>query len=99
MVETHPLQGRVQLGGGVLLGPELPPQLVGHDRFVAAYPRTAEQLAEHHFGVSGPDGSRARLVVVAGIIEEVDALLAGRPHDGYPGVGGQPLKRAPRAER
>ena len=99
IIETHPPQGCIQLRRSALPRPELPPQLVSHDRFIPAYPRTAEQLPEHHLRVPGPDRRRTRLVVIAGIIEKADALLAGCPHDGHPRGRRHPLQRAPRTQR
>ena len=48
VVEPHAPERSVQLGGGVLVGPVLPPQLVGDRDVISPPPAGAEQLAEHH---------------------------------------------------
>jgi hypothetical protein len=99
VVEPHPTQRAVELGGGVLRWPVLPPQFVGHGHFVTRPSRGPEQFAEHHLGVAGRDRRLAGLVVVAGVVEEVDAGVAGGPQHGHAVVPGDPLERAPRSER
>jgi hypothetical protein len=80
MVETHASQRAVQFGRGVLVGPMLPPQLVRHDDLVALPTSGAEELTEHDLGVAGRNRCGAGLIVVAGVIEKVDAGIPGRPH-------------------
>src|SRR3954447_13095024 len=80
VVEPHAREPGVELARPALLGPELPPQLVGDGHLVALPAGGAEQLAEDDLGVSGRDRRRARLVVVPGVVEEVDAGLARRAH-------------------
>ena len=78
VVEAHSAERCVELGGRVLLGPELPPQLVGHDDVVAVPAGRTEQLAEQDLGVAGGDRRGAGFVVVAGVVEEGDARARGR---------------------
>ena len=73
VVEAHAPERPVELLSGALLGPELPPELVAHDRVVAPPPRGAEDLTEEHLGVAGRDRRPSALVVVASVVEEVDA--------------------------
>ena len=82
-----------------LLRPELPPQLVAHDRLVALPSRGAEELAEEDLGVASRDRSRAGLVVVPRIVEESDAGFTRCAHDCHPALGADALERPPRAER
>ena len=75
MVEAHPLKRCVDLLGGGLIGPELPPELV-RDHDVLALPAgRAEELAEDHLGVARPDRRFPRFVVVPGVVQEVDSVL------------------------
>src|SRR3954471_7289880 len=53
VVEPHALQRGVELRGRVLLGPELPPQLVGDGHLVARPAGSAEQLSEDDLRVAG----------------------------------------------
>ena len=78
VVEAHPRERRVELGGGTLVGPELEPELVRDDGVVAPPTRLPEQLPEQHLGVPGRDRRGAGAVVVARVVEEVDAALRGR---------------------
>src|SRR5262249_14044022 len=82
-----------------LLRPELPPQLVRDHRVIARPARLAEQLAEEHLGVAGGDRRVARLIVVAGVVEEGDPVRAGRLHHGQSVRARDALERPPRAER
>ncbi|HYZ82186.1 MAG TPA: hypothetical protein VE571_13000 [Solirubrobacteraceae bacterium] len=50
-VKAHALKRILELGRGILLGPELPPQLVGHGDRVALGAHGAEQLPEEHLRV------------------------------------------------
>ena len=98
VIEAHPPERALELAGRVLLGPELPPQLVGHDDLVAHPTRSSEQLAEDDLGVAGRDRGLAGLVVVPSIVEEGDARLACGSHHGEALLAGNPFERAPRTE-
>src|SRR5205807_10330214 len=56
-------------------------------------------LSEIHLGVPGRDRRVAGLVVVARVVEEVDAGLAGGPHDTQALVPADPLVGTPGPER
>src|SRR5262249_35806766 len=99
VVEAHARERAVELLRSRLLGPELPPELVCDADLVAIPAGRAEQLAEQHLGVTARDRRRARLVVVARVVEEVDSRLARRTHDLEPLFGRDALERPPRAER
>src|SRR5690348_9900121 len=85
--------------GWRLVRPELPPELVGHDRLVAAPARGAEQLAEDHLRVPGRQRRVPGLVVVARVVEEVDACLARGPHDADALIPADPFVGTPGPER
>ena len=82
VVEAHPPQRAVELGGRVCSGQ------CSHHSLLATVTSSrlptggAEQLAEDDLGVPGRDRRGTRLVVVAGVVEEVDAGLAGGAHHG-----------------
>jgi hypothetical protein len=99
MFESHSLERSVELLRGRLLGPELPPELVRDDDLVALPAGGAKQLSEHDLGVPGPNWRRARLVVVARVVEKIDAVLACRRHHSKAGFGWNAVERAPRSER
>jgi hypothetical protein len=99
VIKAHPCQRAVEFRGGVLIGPELPPQLVRHDRAGTVPSRGSEQLAEQHPGAAGGDRRVAGLVVVPGVVEEVEAVLAGGAHHGEARVPADPLERPPGAQR
>ena len=58
-----------------------------------------EELAEHDLRVAGRKRSLARLVVVARVVEEVDACVARGAHHRDAGLPRDPLERTPGAER
>ena len=74
-IKAHALERPLQLRHRVLLGPELPPQLVGDRDRVAVGADGAKQLAEQDLGVAGGQRGVPGLVVVAGVVEEIDAGL------------------------
>src|SRR4029077_7439056 len=81
--------------GRRLVRPELPPELVRDDHLVAPPARGQEQLAEYHLGVPGREGRVPGLVVVARVVQEVDAGLARGPHDADALVTADPLVGTP----
>jgi hypothetical protein len=99
VIELHSPEGAVEFGGGILVRPVLPPQLVGDHHRVALPAGGTEQLAEDDLGVAGRNRCGACLVVVAGVVEEVDACSARGAHDIDALVARNSLERAPRAER
>ena len=98
MVQAHSTERRVDLPCCALLGPELPPELVGDDDLLALPTGRAEELAEDDLRVAGGNRRLTGLVVVACVVQEVDAGLARRPHHGEPVAAGHPLVRPPGAE-
>ena len=72
---------RVELRGGGLLRPELPPQLVGDDDLVARPAGRAEQLAEHDLRPARRDRCACRSRRRSGRRRGSDAGLARGDHD------------------
>jgi hypothetical protein len=94
VIETHAAEGAVELGGGVLARPVLPPQLVAHRHSIPIPPGAAEQLTEDDLRPPGGQRRGPGLVVVAGVVEQGHAGLLGGSHDAQPVVAGDALERA-----